>query len=136
MGLIEWSDSLSVGIPSIDEQHRELVAILNELHEAMMERRGRDVLGGLFARLIDYTKYHFSHEEELLERAQYAEFTAHRTQHVMLAEKVKQLQAQFEAGKITLGVEVMEFLRDWLRNHIAVSDKRYAGFLSGKSGVA
>lgn len=132
MSLIEWSEALSVGLASIDEQHQKLVGIINELHDAMLRREGKQLLGATFDRLIEYTEYHFAHEEQLFAQHHYSDAAAHRTQHAMLKEKVVELRRQFEAGRVTITIEVMEFLRDWLRNHIAVSDRRYAPFLKDR----
>ncbi len=129
MALFEWSDELSVGIASIDEQHQHLVGIVNDLHAAMLRREGRMALAGTFCRLVEYTEYHFAHEEALFEIHGYAGAAGHRAQHAMLTARVQELRQQFEAGKVTITIEVMEFLRDWLRNHIAVSDREYGPFL-------
>jgi hemerythrin len=134
MALFEWSDELSVGIASIDEEHKRLVAIINDLHGAMLRREGRQTLGETFARIVEYTEQHFTREEALFVEHGYADAESHQSEHRMMTEKVNELREQFEAGKATITIEVMEFLRDWLRNHIAVSDRRYAAFLR-KQGV-
>jgi hemerythrin-like metal-binding protein len=135
MALIEWSEALSVGIPSIDEQHRELVDIINDLHGAMLRREAREALAEIFERLAEYTERHFAHEEMLFDQFGYEGASAHKTQHSMLIAKVNELRGQFESGRVTVTMEVMEFLRDWLRNHIAVSDRRYAPFLKERGVV-
>jgi hemerythrin len=132
MALIEWSDELSVGIPAIDEQHKELVGIVNDLHAAMLRREGRQALEETFGKLIDYTGRHFATEEALFDEHEYPDAAAHKEQHAMLSEKVGELREQFESGNVTITIEVMEFLRDWLRTHIAVSDRRYVPFLRGR----
>jgi len=129
MALFEWSDELSVGIASIDEQHKRLVMIVNDLHDAMLRREGRQALERTFAELTDYMDEHFAHEESLLDAHDYPDAEAHRTEHEQLAHKVDELRRQFEAGRATITVEVMEFLRDWFRSHIVVSDRRYVRFL-------
>ncbi len=129
MVLFEWSDELSVGIEVIDEQHRRLVGIINDLHAAMLRREGPEALAEIFGRLVAYTRQHFAYEEEFLDRHGYPETEAHRAQHVLLTQNVRELEAAFLEGKPNITVEVMEFLRDWLRHHIAVSDRRYATYL-------
>ena len=65
MPLIAWDQGFSVGVGSIDEQHKKLIGLLNDLHDAMRFGKGRDVLGKVLAELIDYTAYHFRTEEGL-----------------------------------------------------------------------
>ena len=68
MALIDWSESMSVGIPGIDEQHKKLVQMINELHEAMKARKAADVMGKILDELIRYTTTHFGFEEKLMQQ--------------------------------------------------------------------
>lgn len=129
MTWIQWSESLSVGIPSIDVQHQGLVTLLNELHRAMLERSGPDVLDPVFARLLTYTEEHFVYEEGLLAGHGYLELVEHCEQHRALRARVQELSREYELRGAQVLVEVMEFLRDWLRDHIAGTDQRYASYL-------
>jgi hemerythrin len=135
MPLISWNESLSVGVEPLDVQHRGLVAILNELDQAMTEGQGSTVLAGLLERLVDYTRVHFHDEEALLETHGYPELPAHRKEHARLKDQVLELKDEYDAGRKTLSVQTMAFLRDWLRDHIVGSDKRYGAFLHAR-GVA
>jgi hemerythrin-like metal-binding protein len=135
MALIEWSDTLSVGIQTIDEQHKQLVAIINELHDAMMARQSREVLGTTFDRLVAYTEYHFGEEAKLFEKHGYAETREHLAAHDALTGRVRELNAEFKEGNAAISMELMDFLRDWLRNHIIGTDKKYAPFLKSKGVV-
>jgi hemerythrin len=130
MPLFQWSDALSVGVASIDDEHRTLVAILNELHDALLERRAPAVLDDVFQRLIAYTEEHFSHEEALLAEHGYPDLVTHRAQHLGLTRRVHELYDAHHAGERGLSLEVLEFLRDWLRNHIVGTDRRYAAHLA------
>ncbi len=64
--LVEWSDTLSIGIPEIDDQHRVLIDLLNQLHAAIREQRGRAECGEILERLIEYTRVHFATEESVM----------------------------------------------------------------------
>ena len=61
--LLEWTEELSVGVPSIDEQHKVLIRLLNELFDATQAERGQTLLGKVLNELADYTVYHFQYEE-------------------------------------------------------------------------
>jgi hemerythrin-like metal-binding protein len=132
MAFIEWTDTLSVGIPSIDTQHQKLVSLLNQLHEAMRNRQGKEILDSLFKELLDYTKYHFQAEETLFDAHGYPGAEMHKTQHRELIAEAERLQSQFESGELLISVKVLDFLKRWVAEHIQESDKRYQDFFLSK----
>lgn len=132
MALIEWSDALVLGIRTIDEQHQELVAIINRLNEAMLARQSREVLGSVFDRLLQYVQFHFEEEELLFKKLGYSDGPGHVAHHEELRARVIDLHRDFRAGNDAISMELMGFLRDWLRNHILVIDKKYVPFLQEK----
>jgi hemerythrin len=125
MKLVEWNDKLSIGVSSVDEQHKKLVGILNELYEAVQARQGHEKLGTLFNELIDYTVYHFRHEEALFAKTGYPAASEHKKEHEELTRQVLEKKQKYEDGAAsTLPIELLNFLRRWLLTHIAGSDKR------------
>jgi hemerythrin-like metal-binding protein len=122
MGLFAWSDTYSLEHPQIDREHQALFAMAEKLHQAMLDGSGAAVLRDLLARLINYTQVHFSHEEALMRQHAYPGIDAHVAEHRKLAEQVVELQRKHAAGKLTLTMETMQFLRDWLDHHIKRSD--------------
>jgi len=132
MALFQWKDAYSVHIAEIDKQHKQLIEMVNELHEAMAKGKGKEALGQVLARLIDYTKVHFAFEEDLMRKNGYPEYDAHKAKHDKMAAKVLNLQSQYRQGKAQLTFEVTKFLQDWLNKHILGTDKQYAPFLNGK----
>lgn len=135
MPAIVWNDTYSVRIKQLDQQHQQLVKLVNELDEAMRSGKGKDVLAKTLSTLIDYTKTHFVTEERLLQTFGYPEFMAHKVEHDRLTEKVLQLQQQIAKSQIGLTIPIMTFLCDWLRTHILGSDMKYGSFLNGKGVV-
>lgn len=132
MPFINWTDSLSVGIESIDEQHQLLVQIINDLNEAMKNNEADHIMVEIFARLISYTHVHFAFEEQLFDSHGYQGSEAHKAQHEALIETIDTLKSRLEGGGTTVGIEVMEFLRRWLTDHILKTDMEYANFLVEK----
>lgn len=129
MSFMTWSDSLSVGIASIDAQHQWLVDATNRLHaEITKPEPDRAVLGEILEGLVDYTMNHFVAEEEMFERFGYPETAAHKAEHNALTAKVMQLLLQFEDGE-SVGEPVLEFLKNWLLHHILKVDRAYGPFL-------
>lgn len=130
MALISWNQDLSVNIQMIDKQHQKLVAMLNELNDAMRERKSKEILGKTIANLADYALTHFMTEERLFDKHQYPHQAAHKQEHNSFAEKVAQFKTRHERGEVALSIEMMIFLKDWLINHIQGSDKKYGPFLN------
>ncbi|MEW6117819.1 MAG: bacteriohemerythrin [Nitrospirota bacterium] len=132
MALMTWSDALSVNIKEIDEQHKKLVGMINDLHDAMKVGKGTDVTGAILTGLVQYVATHFATEEKLMKAHSYPEFLKHKTEHENLTKQALELQKQFGEGKPVLTVELMNFLKNWLTNHIQGTDKKYGPFLNGK----
>lgn len=133
MGLLTWNENLSVSIPSIDEQHKVLIGMINNLQDAMSSGDSRSVLGDIFDGLLDYTQKHFDYEKQLMQEHGYPETDAHLAEHEGFTEKVKDLHKQFvTSSNFMIGVDVMKFLTDWLVNHIQGVDKEYSSHLISK----
>lgn len=129
MALLTWKDEYSVGSQTIDKQHKVLVDCLNDLHAAMMKGQAAAVVGSLLDKLIDYTKEHFSAEEKMMAAAKYPSLAEHRAHHVELTKQVVEFSDRFKRGEAALNVRLMNFLRDWLTNHILKEDKQYSACL-------
>lgn len=128
MSYIDWTDTLSIRVPEMDNQHRQLVQMLNEFHDAMKAGNGRNTVGPIVTRLINYAKTHLANEEKFLESINYAFINSHKTEHRRLTEQVLDLQAKFNTGDMTVAPKLMNFLRDWLVNHIQKVDRMYGDY--------
>jgi len=130
MALFSWTDEYSVRIPQIDAQHKKLVGLINVLHEAMASGKGKEALAKILAELVDYTKVHFRLEEQLMQQRGYLDYLTHKAEHDRFIMQIQDFQLQFQASKLTLTIQVMNFLKDWLKNHILGADKKYISVLS------
>ena len=130
--LLAWKTEYSVGISEIDQQHKGLVGMMNELHDAMMQGKGSEVLGGILKRLIEYTQVHFKTEEDLFEKYGYPRAKEHIAEHKKLIADVEKFNRDYLADKAILSVDLLDFLGDWLKKHIVVSDRAYTPFLNSK----
>lgn len=129
MPFIEWSPKYSVEVNSIDEQHKELIKIINELHEAMKNGKGKEFLGVSLSKLLNYTRIHFDYEEQQMKLKNYDGFIEHSQKHKDLVNQVIEYKGKFDRGETLLTMEVMDFLRDWLVDHIMKSDKKLGSYL-------
>lgn len=132
MSLMAWNDSLSIKVKQVDDQHKKLVDMVNELHDAMKEGKGNEVLGKILTGLINYTATHFATEEKLMAQYGYPESPGHKSEHEKLVKQVVELQNNFKAGKAILTLDVMMFLKGWLVKHIQGDDRKFGAYLNTK----
>ena len=130
MSLVTWNPSYSVKVKACDDDHLKLFSIINKLHDAMKVGKGSQLIHDIVRELADYTKFHFTREEALLLKSNYAQLGPHRAQHSVFVDKIEQLQRELKEGKTGQSVEVAGFLRDWLVNHIQQTDKQYSAHLN------
>lgn len=130
-----WDERLAVGVEQIDAEHRHLLALVNELYDALQSGRSKGVLQRTYAELVDYTLTHFAHEEALMQEADYPGLDAHRRLHAELRDGTLQLQhkAQGAADSLAISLVTMQFLRDWLLHHICGSDRQFAAYLQSQA---
>ena len=129
MALIEWNDTLKIGIGVIDGQHKQLVKLTNELNDAMKAGKAKEALSGIIASLAQYTVTHFADEEGYFDKFSYPGRTIHKKLHADFVAKVTGFQKDLDGGKIALSIDVVKFLAQWLKDHICGNDKEYAPFL-------
>jgi hemerythrin-like metal-binding protein len=113
-------------VQTLDHQHKNLVDMINKLHRAMKNGSGNQVIGDILDMLVDYTTTHFKDEEALMRRASYNSLDQHIQLHEKLVERIVDFQKQFHTGQALMSMEVMDFLKDWLVNHIQGADKQYS----------
>ena len=135
MAFIDWSNSLSVDIKELDDQHKKLIELINQLNDAMKVGKGKDVIGKVLGSLIAYTQSHFATEERLMQAHSYPSYIIHKKAHDDLTKQALDLQKKFETGNLAITIEVMGFLKDWLSKHIMNTDKQYSPFLKGKGVI-
>jgi hemerythrin len=135
MAFVTWDNTLDVGVPQFNEDHRRLVGFINDLHSGIISGIGIAQMTYILDGLIDYTKGHFGREEELMSKHGYPDLKAHRREHYELMVQVGDFNARLRDGKASFSLELMSFLKDWLVNHIKGTDMMYRDFFLGK-GVA
>jgi hemerythrin-like metal-binding protein len=131
---MEWNSGFATNVSRFDNEHKTLITMVNDLHDAMQQKRSRDAIGSVLNRLIDYTAKHFAGEEEVMIRTGYADFAAHKREHEKLVEQAVGLKTKFDAGDTLPTQGVIEFLQNWLVNHIQAVDKKYGPHLN-KNGI-
>lgn len=129
---IAWKDEYSVGIDSIDQQHKKLINLINQLQTAVDFSTGEEFEREALDELVAYTKTHFTFEEGLMEDNGYPDFEPHKAQHAKMIKKVEEVLAGYEQDRDTAMKNASLFLKDWLINHINGTDKEYSSYLIEK----
>ncbi len=124
--MIEWTPDLSTHVALLDEQHREIFQWLAELESATIDER---TLFGVYSltRLKQYTRAHFAAEEALMKAADYPDLPAHAREHATFCARLNELQLKSIGEDISR--DTVEFLTDWLTNHITRTDMAYVPYL-------
>jgi methyl-accepting chemotaxis protein/hemerythrin len=131
---LEWNASYSTGVSKYDEQHKVLFNMINDLADAMQQKKSKDAVGRVLNGLAEYTVNHFADEERDFAQTHYPEEAAHKVLHKKLVDQVLALIGKFNAGEPLITQDVISFLQDWLINHIQGVDKLYGPHLN-KSGI-
>jgi hemerythrin len=130
--IVSWSENLSVGIELIDNQHKNLVAMTNQLFQACT--RGGDKREAVFketmSRMVEYIRVHFATEQELFQRINYPQQAAHKKEHDKLIVEVIDSSKEYGDGNKNIANKFVVSMRDWVFSHIAHSDKMYAIYIS------
>ncbi|MFJ3050985.1 bacteriohemerythrin [Pseudomonas nitroreducens] len=123
MAYLVWQADLDTGIGVIDAQHKRIVEMINQLHEAQAHH-DRAMLGSVIEELVDYTISHFAFEETLLEDSGYQFTRAHKKVHELFIKRVSDYRQRFDAGE-DVAEELKGLLGRWLFNHIRNDDANY-----------
>ena len=125
MGFFTWNEKYETGIDSIDNDHRKLVKMIDDLFVAMSKGEAAEVISETIKGLANYTLTHFTREEMMMKSIGYADYELHLASHKAFITKIDEFKQRLNAGNQSFSVEVVGFLRDWLINHIQDTDMQY-----------
>ncbi len=132
MALFEWNEKIQTGIGEIDEQHKKLIGYINDLHDAMRQAKTKEIMENILDGLFEYTKYHFSFEEKMLEKYDYEKLDDQKKSHVIYVQKIDELAEKHAKNQLGISIDVLNFLLDWIKNHILKDDMQYVPLLKDK----
>lgn len=127
---VNWDDSLSVGIDSIDEQHHYLVDLINDLYEVVSNKSGAREVARLIKATDAYAKVHFRAEEQMMEHYGYAGIKQQVQQHHAFEARIREFYQELHDNPLVAQYEVLSYLRDWLIKHILVEDAKLRGLVN------
>lgn len=126
MAFIDWESRYSVGHNEIDQQHRQLIDMINKLHTAMKSGQGSREAGAIVEEMVNYSKFHFETEENLMKVYGFIGLLTHKAEHAAFIKQAGDFQSQFASGKVTLSIDILNFLKEWLTRHILGTDSKYS----------
>lgn len=137
MALIDWNPKkMSVGVEALDNDHRKLIEILNNLHDVVRNRRDRETIGQALHALASYADYHFECEERLLKLSRYPGLAAHHEIHEALRVRVAKIGEDWRRSPDSVvTAEIFDFLSDWLLRHILGEDMKYKTHLAPRGAA-
>jgi len=128
MNFMDWDPTFSVNISQFDSHHKDLIRLINEAHDNYVTCASKEATRVIIDRLVDYAQYHFSSEEKWMKDHSYAELDWHTVEHNAFWHKIFDFQADYKNGEKQLSIEVLNFLKDWLMDHICTTDAAYGRF--------
>ena len=132
MPLVTWDETYSVRVKKLDEQHQKLFALLNALHDAMRQGKGQAIVQDTLRELATYTVSHFQAEEELMRKSNYPGLAAHQAEHQRFVARVTQLAEDLQAGRHVSSIDLLDFIKDWLAEHIRKIDRSYSAHMNAQ----
>jgi hemerythrin-like metal-binding protein len=134
MPFVTWTPQLSVGVQALDNDHKLMVSLINQLNDAVEDGQGKETVASVFNALYDYTEYHFEREEMLMRVCGYPDLESHRKIHDALRIKVKKIHDDYaKSENKDLSKDVLNFMKNWLTEHIQGRDKLYQHSMEGKN---
>ena len=129
---VEWKAEYSVGLDSLAHPHKKLLDLINQLQTAVDYSTNSEFEREALDQLVDYTKTHFTYEEGLMEDNDYPDFEPHKAQHKDMIDEVEKVLAEYDKNPDTAMQNAIDYLKQWLINHINGTDKQYSSFLVEK----
>jgi len=131
MGFITWNlGQFGVDVDEMNEQHIEWIALINKLHASLTDKNSTMSSEQAINDMIDYTKFHFKQEEDLMQDVQYPDYKTHKLAHENFILQLDKLNDDMLNGSYILKTQIMSILKNWLENHICKMDKAYGTFIS------
>jgi len=127
MEYIKWKEELSVGLETIDNQHKELFKLINSFYNSIAAKLGKQAILQAIIDMEKYTIVHFTAEEEMMRRSGYPYLELHKKEHQSFIDTVADFRNRYENDRLLLSLEVSGFVKKWISDHIMKTDHLYKG---------
>jgi hemerythrin-like metal-binding protein len=131
MKFFTWKEQFKVQIPEMDQQHQRFFQLMNQIHVYNnKQERDSGFLDGLFQELVSYIHIHFDEEEKLLEMTGYEGLAHQKKQHQFFRDQIALFHKQHLENNAAVPQSTLNFMRDWILNHILETDQQYGKYLA------
>lgn len=120
-----WDQKFSVGVKTLDNQHKHLFEILNRLYAALENKESIENISDIFDQVLEYTLAHFGIEEQYMLHAKYPGYNEHKALHEKLKTKATQIAASIRKGDLAAAEQASQFMKTWWEDHILKVDMKY-----------
>ena len=125
----QWNERYAVGVELLDNQHRRLFALVNELFALIRAGKADREINDFILKVRDYVDVHFSDEERMMTRTNYPDYEMHRAEHQEMLAQVRRYQERAARGDPVNPMSLLEEMVIWLHSHLARSDRGYVEHL-------
>ena len=132
MDLIKWRKEFSVGVKELDNQHKKIIKILNQIFTLHEKGKDEKQMGKIISNLYEYIKDHFRIEEEYMVKYNYPGYDKQKEEHNRFIDRFSEFQREFLKGHRLTAINLFNFVWDWFSQHILKLDKLYSPFLKEK----
>lgn len=127
-----WEDEYSVNISEIDNQHKKIIELLNLLYQSFVDNKHNQIIGKIIDELEAFTEYHFKTEEKYFKELDPDLREKHYEEHQFFIKKLNKFKEESQKNNTALIFTIINFLNDWLTNHILIEDKKYSQLVKSK----
>ncbi len=132
MSIVTWGKEFEIGVPEMDKQHKRWIEIINNFYDNLERTNVDNKLKEMINEVLDYTHYHFSEEEKLMTSIGYSELAGQKKMHDTITSRMNDYKKKIDNNEMLMSITVTNDLKDWLKNHIMVEDKKYADAYNAK----
>jgi hemerythrin len=124
-GKLVWKDEYSVNVKELDDQHKNLIEIINNLIEVINAATKEETIVNIITKIVKYKAVHFATEEKYFHQFNYEGTVEHETAHQLFNKKVQEIQAKNKGNVVAFAYTLVDYLEDWLLDHLVTMDQKY-----------
>jgi hemerythrin len=125
MAFLIWSPKYEVGIRELDEQHKHCVELLNNLCNSLLEKNMKLHLVSLLYEAIEYTNYHFSEEERLMQNIGYPLLADQKKLHMEMSKRFEDLRGRIVRDEPVVPDLLVKEMKRWFKTHIITENRKF-----------
>lgn len=132
MDFIQWSKSVVLNVPILDEQHKNMVDLTNQLH-GLLETKNKTQISKILKSILDEMEIHFETEDKLMKESKLPLFFSHKLEHERFYNKLNNIYYRVESGEKQLTLDNLKMIKIWFFNHIEFKDRSLADHVIANS---